>query len=257
MDTFHCKLNLQPAQGTSPLPAAYRGNGVITLKETNVIVKKNTIQNVLKHEGQPVVKYRIEYPQFAGGRYQLTLVLMNRFYQAQAEKYKRYLEGEFFDQAVKQYENAVENGFPAQVYEAIQTYQVTYRANCIVSLFMDRYEYTAGAHGNTVESSQTWNLQKYTMLRLRDLFACGKDQTGWIFKQIEKQIAKEPDIYFEDYKKLIRETFRPEQFYCTPEGVVIYYQQYDIAPYSSGIRKFLIPYTDCLADPKKTCFAGA
>ncbi|MEA4987263.1 MAG: RsiV family protein, partial [Anaerovorax sp.] len=68
-----------------------------------------------------------------------------------------------------------------------------------------------------------------------------------------EQIKKEPEIYFDDYETLVVETFNPKNFYCTPEGVVVYYLQYDIAPYSSGIREFLIPYGDCVIDPIKMC----
>lgn len=69
---------------------------------------------------------------------------------------------------------------------------------------------------------------------------------------IERQISREPDIYFEDYRERISQYFREENFYCEPSGVVIYYQQYDIAPYSSGIRTFLIPY-NCFTDPSMLC----
>ena len=49
-------------------------------------------------------------------------------------------------------------------------------------------------------------------------------------------------IYFEDYCKLVLDSFNPEQFYLVPRGntydLVIYFQQYDIAPYSTGIPTF-------------------
>ncbi|MFU2363539.1 MAG: RsiV family protein, partial [Clostridiales bacterium] len=36
------------------------------------------------------------------------------------------------------------------------------------------------------------------------------------------------------------ETINFDSYYLTPKGIVIYFQQYDIAPYSSGLPEFLI-----------------
>ena len=55
-----------------------------------------------------------------------------------------------------------------------------------------------------------------------------------------KQIEEENDIYFPDYCQLALETFRLENYYLTQKGIVIFFQQYDIAPYSSGIMTFLL-----------------
>jgi hypothetical protein len=48
---------------------------------------------------------------------------------------------------------------------------------------------------------------------------------------------------YDDYKPLIIKNFDKSSFYLSPEGITIYYQQYDIAPYSSGIAEFTIPYS--------------
>ena len=49
-------------------------------------------------------------------------------------------------------------------------------------------------------------------------------------------------MYFDDYFHLVRENFKPNNFYLVDEGIVIYYDLYDIAPYAAGIRTFLIPF---------------
>jgi hypothetical protein len=91
------------------------------------------------------------------------------------------------------------------------------------------------------------------LLKLGQLVLCPPDDKTYLLSQIDSQIKKNPDIYFENYKELIAKTFDRNHFYCTPDGIVIYYQQYDIAPYSSGIREFLIPYSNCVMNPEKLC----
>ena len=83
---------------------------------------------------------------------------------------------------------------------------------------------------------------------------CTSHYKKFILKEVKRQIEKEPDIYFENYQALISETFDAKSYYCTSSGIILYYQQYDIAPYSSGIRKFLIPYSRCVLNPKQKCF---
>ena len=101
-----------------------------------------------------------------------------------------------------------------------------------------------GAHGNTIRTSQTWDLQFGRMLNLSYFYQNNPNYIIDILKNINKQIAKQeknnPGIYFDNYCQLVLETFNPENFYLTKDGIVIYFQQYDIAPYSSGIREFLI-----------------
>jgi hypothetical protein len=225
------------------------------LDENTVAVKTVVLQDEMYYNGEKLLEYKIEYPEFKAPIYQMTITLINRFYRAQALEFQHRVVTELFNMAVEQYKNSIEHGYPVMMYEAMQVFQMTYNYKCIISLFFDRYTYTGGAHGRTIRSSQTWNLQKGYMLTLRRLFRCPEDYKAYIFAEITRQIQENPEIYFEDYPKLIVQTFNEESFYCTPDGIVIYYQQYDIAPYSSGIREFSLPYNACVTDPGNLCFA--
>jgi hypothetical protein len=66
---------------------------------------------------------------------------------------------------------------------------------------------------------------------------------NWINRQIGQQIAGGTGQFFENPEELAAEHLNEQSFYLTPEEVVIYYQQYEIAPYSSGIQQFTIPFT--------------
>jgi hypothetical protein len=130
------------------------------------------------------------------------------------------------------------------MYDALMIFEVTYNQNNILSLFYDQYVYSGGAHGNTVRQSQTWNVRRGCQITLRNY---GDDPVGLqaeildrVREEIALQIARGENMYFEDYPKLISDTFNPESFYLTPQGMVIYFQQYDIAPYASGIPVFVI-----------------
>lgn len=223
------------------------------MKINSISVKKNVLKRDLKFNGVTLLTYTIEYPKFCSFRFCRCLHLVNKFYRKKALKFQRYCETELFPMAIEQYEDDIENNFPIHVFEAMQVYEVTYLNECIISIYFDQYQYTGGAHGNTTRQSQTWNLRECKLIKLRHLVQCPPDYKTYILSEVEAQIKNCPDIYFENYQELIAETFNKNSFYCTNKGIMVYYQQYDIAPYSSGIREFLLPYSNCVVNPKTLC----
>lgn len=223
-------------------------------KDYQVQIKDRIIKNDLYYKKTLLLSYSIQYPQFSSDRFRMTLNRMNQYYEMKAIAFKMYCEHKLFKLAIEQYENAIKNGFPVRKFEALVVYQVTYNQNCSISLHFDQYEFTGGAHGNTVRNSDTWNLQKGTKIKLGHLFT-NKNYKDYIIMTINQKIAEQirngTNQYFENYKQLVTENFNENHFYLTPKGVVIYYQQYEIAPYSSGIPTFMIPYSSGnAAEPK-------
>lgn len=211
------------------------------------------ISEEMKYDGVTVLNYRIEYPEFVSDNYKKTIRAVNQFYKSEALALQNNFRTKLYQMAVDQYLFDIENGFPVRVFEALQIFQVTYNRACIISLYFDNYRYTGGAHGSTVRTSQTWNLKTGQMIKLRELYKCSENYKSYIKKKIIEQIRENPDIYFENYEELVEQTFDVNNFYCTPQGVVVYFQQYDIAPYASGIREFLLPYNKCIIDPVSKC----
>ena len=97
-----------------------------------------------------------------------------------------------------------------------------------------------------MRTSQTWRLPRGYILPLKALFSPRFDYRAYIIntiiKEIELQNASGESVYFEDYIENVNRTFNEDSFYLTSKGIIIYFQQYDIAPYSTGIPEFLIPY---------------
>jgi hypothetical protein len=125
-------------------------------------------------------------------------------------------------------------------------YFITYNQNCFLSLYFDQYEYAGGAHGLTVRYSDTWNLPKSKRMELAEFFPHRTHYRDFVIQTINMQIENEMSagnaMYFENYSQLVKENFKTNNFYLTKEGLVIYFQQYDIAPYASGLPTFTIPY---------------
>ncbi|OQB24560.1 MAG: hypothetical protein BWY11_00990 [Firmicutes bacterium ADurb.Bin182] len=170
---------------------------------------------------------------------------INEYYKIEAEKFNSRAAGYLFDRAMEEYNISVANGFPLRAFEAFMNYSVRLNSNCTLSTYFDQYEYAGGAHGSTLRTSVTFDLNNGKRIKLKDLFGAAGNYRRLILDEIliiaDKQMATNP-VYFNDYRRLIVQNFNGESFYLTPDGIVIYYQQYEIGPYAIGIVEFEIPY---------------
>ncbi|MFA5562342.1 MAG: DUF3298 and DUF4163 domain-containing protein [Eubacteriales bacterium] len=221
------------------------------MTEPPITVRTLTLSGQLPYCGVTLLSYTIAYPELVPARG--CLPALNRHWRQEALSYARYCRGRLFRQAAAQYRDDLRHGYPVRVFEAVQVLEVTYLHACILSLYFDRYEYTGGAHGTTARQSETWQLDRCRPVPLQKLVCHPPGPEAYLLPAVAAAIRRESELYFDDAPELARETFRPERFYCRPEGLVLYYGQYDIAPYAAGIREFLFPYTDCVKNPETLC----
>lgn len=202
-------------------------------------IKENIIENKLKYDNTIIMTYKIKYPQMISSKYKLGKDIFNRYNEKIAQDLKQYIEGELYSQAKEVYEYNKKHGYPVMVFEVILETKITYNEDKILSLYQDQYTFTGGAHGSTVRTSQNWNLATARQIQLYSLYSNPYFLLD-ILKKINLQIANEKENYFDNYCELVLETFNPNQYYITDKGINIFFGQYDIAPYSSGIPVFLV-----------------
>lgn len=194
----------------------------------------------------PVLTLSITYPEAALPCNSAAQRCMNRDISAQVRGFYGFASNDLCAQAFAGCKEACKNGYPFNSYDAVLQYEITYNQQCYLSLYRDQYTYTGGAHGNTVRSSDTWNLESGCKPPLACFFPDEKDYRAFLIGQIlclaDRQMQQNPGIYFENYRELIAKHFNEKSYYLTPDGLAVYYQQYEIAPYSTGIVVFTIPY---------------
>ena len=201
----------------------------------NNIVNR-VIQNNLFYKGTIILRYKIEFPQIIGRN------RFNAFYLTKAKELKDKCEGELFEDAKKNFDFNQSQGYPTLVYDVDANYIITFNSNYRVSLYYDYYIFTGGAHGVTTRKSQTWCMSNEKILSLSFFY---KDDPNYIPKilkkindQIKKNIENGNNYYFENPCCLTAEYFNTENYYIYDNNIIIYYQQYEIGPYSSGILTF-------------------
>lgn len=209
----------------------------INMRETNCKFKHDDIEMLTLHIKYPIVSVH--------NNPRVTDKINNQI-SMQVNEYMKYAANTLYNQAMNTYIDSLKNDFPFYGYEAYMEYTITYNDNCFLSLYIDKYEFTGGTHGNTIRTSNTWELCTGESIDLYCFFEPHIDYTHMIIQEIitqaEENVKENPGIYFDDYKDLIIKSFNPDSFYMSPNGITIYYQQYDIAPYATGIVEFTIPY---------------
>jgi len=131
------------------------------------------------------------------------------------------------------------NVIPTFPYELTAKYIIKSQ-NKILSFYIEYYQFTGGAHGITTRVPYNIDIKTGNELLLKDLFTGGEEYKRIINKEIEKQIAGNPDIYFsgKDGFNGIKEK---QQYFMDGNNIVVYFGQYEIAPYTTGIPEFRIP----------------
>lgn len=209
-------------------------------------VTQRSIHNTLYCRDIPVLKYHIRYPSFTTTCSQEAAQSINLHYGDLANSMERYVQNILYPLAAESARYIQKNDPPFHSYEFNMSYKVTCSSGCMTSLYLEQYSFMGGAHGATVRTSDTWDFITGRQLQLGDFYSSTpgyeKDIREWITYQISRILVNQPSAFFEDYVQRLHDSFKPENYYLSQDGLVLYFQQYDIAPYAAGLPEFTLPY---------------
>lgn len=133
--------------------------------------------------------------------------------------------------------NAFIKDFPnsPQHWEAEIDGEVMFQSPEVISISITSYTNTGGAHGNTNITFLNFDATTGKRITNSDLIK-NKDAFETVVKSHFKDAITEEDILFEPNKFQM-----PANIGFNDEGVILLYNTYEIAPYSTGIIDFTIP----------------
>ncbi|MFD3448825.1 DUF3298 and DUF4163 domain-containing protein [Microbacteriaceae bacterium 4G12] len=205
-----------------------------------LVSAENTIhvETVRKEGKSPYFEYELNIPKFSSLNNTSFEKKLNLYYQAKIMNFKKKLEKE----AKKYYDVADQQSTTLHPYIANTDYKITYKKLPLLSLYMNYYQYTGGAHGIYEWKANTFDIEEGKELLLEDLFKKESNYKDIIRQEVVRQIEKNKDHFFPDAAEQV-EKAEHFKFFLEPDHLVIYFPLYEIAPYAVGIQQFRIPYT--------------
>jgi hypothetical protein len=175
-------------------------------------------------------------PVISGVKNKTVQSAINNLLTKKVEDYQNELTAEW-----EEYAKSAEGHAPIRPFELASVYKSGLVSDKLLSFYVDYYQYTGGAHGITARIPYNFDLQTGKELTLQDLFAEDYDYKQVINAEVNKQIAAHPEIYYQNAGAV--EIVADQNYYLCDDRLVIYFGQYEIAPYASGIREFEIPFS--------------
>lgn len=200
----------------------------------SVVVKTKTEKN-----SETAISIELKIPQITGMKIEQIQKSINEAMAAPTLQ----MRDQNLKDAREYYQDTQKTGEHFWQYEVASDYEVHYNQNGILSITTDNYQFTGGAHGGTERLPFNYDLNTGKSLQLKDIFTPGFDYQSIINAEVKRQIAQRPEIYFEGSEGF-KGIGNDRPYYIIPGYVVVYFAQYEIAPYASGMPEFKIPVGD-------------
>ena len=113
----------------------------------------------------------------------------------------------------------------------------------VVSILFESTSYTGGAHPFTTHAALNFDLTAHRPLELAELFRAETGYLEIIAGYCTEQLRQRPEIGFEGFEDNAaprEENYRV--WSITPHGLLITFEEYQVAPYASGAQQVLVPY---------------
>lgn len=127
-----------------------------------------------------------------------------------------------------------------QAVEVVGTYDIKLNQQGLLSLVLENYTFSGGAHGMTLDRSLTFDLKTGHVYQLGDLFKKNSHYTERLSAIVRKQINERDIPLLEGFPGVAPD----QEFFLTATDLVLYYQLYELAAYVYGILQFPVPYTE-------------
>ncbi|MGB6371712.1 MAG: DUF3298 and DUF4163 domain-containing protein [Atribacterota bacterium] len=208
----------------------------VMAQENKAITQEITISDIVIKEDYEALEVDLTIPVIQGLEDKQVEEKINQTIQENILNFRYRIQTE----SEEYLQSAKSKGEEIRKYIAAAYYIVHYQTNDLLSLSVFYYCYTLGAHGCTVQEAYNLNLANGEEISLQEILKEKKDYVKIINQEIKRQIKLNPEVYFDD--EVFHSISQEQPFYLIEDGIVIYFGLYEIAPYSSGIRYFKIPF---------------
>lgn len=196
--------------------------------QNSVTVTTATYEKGSEEEGAVI---RLEYPQVSG--------LANASVQQKINAALKQATMRFAAGAAEDIANR--SAAESMPYEYDAEYVVTYNQNGVLSLLLNQYGYSGGAHGMSYRQAFNFSLKDGKLLLLRDLFGANPNYKKELNAKLKKQFQTNGG-YFGNFTGLNSE----QDYYLQDGKAVLFFQLYEYTAYAAGFPEYSFTFKELL-----------
>ncbi len=199
----------------------------IQIESKDFVIEKTEKREIKNKNGDVVWKANVLYPELQGESEAI-------------KKINEVIANDVFT-SLSAMENEVS---PDNIYVSVVpysfdcNYNVTYLDNNTISLLLDYYEFTGGAHGTPFRQAYTFDLNTGSQLQLSDLL--DTDVDSLVKMTFKNNIQKNPENYFAGAEEIVDSAYFMYDFYIQPNEIVLFTQAYLLEPYAKHYQPAII-----------------
>lgn len=229
-----------------------RDDGKRALSELNTV--PFTAEREWTAEGVPVLTAAVSLPQPDPLADKVSRRI-HRYYQLQCRSFLRYCETWLLPQAKAAYWEALEASAPLPEFRAELGYRVTWNEGGLWSLYTQSRERTGNGPALLTRRGDTWDLAAGYPVPLGDFFPAGdrwkKRLPALAAAEMERRERAGAARWNEGWRRALRRSFNPQNYYLTAEGLAYFWPMYALGPAAEGVPVFLLPYGSEAAPARK------
>ena len=127
--------------------------------------------------------------------------------------------------------------------------EITRNDGVTLSVLREVYENLGGAHPLVTYRAETFDVASQGRLLLGDLFTVSEDEylsrlKDLILPQMDKLETDSGVLYFDYAREELMTLLDPMDFALTGDSLLIFYNEYALAPHAAGLQHFYLPLSD-------------
>lgn len=195
-------------------------------------------------DGTKIADFYCAYPVIENADGDEKIAEINAAFKAVADEFEKEVNDPYLKDAKEYYEATLaDEEMPFHPYVLTLDYDVNTDKNGIVSVTFFSFYNTMGAHPMTAKKSMTFDTATGKELALSDIGEVDDKIIAEAFDEFVKENGGE-DGYAETLRNNIISNKDYLNFCVTDDGVELYYQLYQVAPYAMGYPTGKITYND-------------
>lgn len=198
--------------------------------------------------GTVIYTASVTYPVISSTNDSQTLNLLNEKFKSEAEALIKDEEtGESFNTAKQDKLSSEENDYEFPGYYKSDAYSAQYNKNGVVSFLRSVDMYMGGAHPSHNFSGETYDMTTGEEMKITDVLKMSQEEiNSLIVAGFEDEAKKDPERYAGGYfnHETLAQNVGLADWYLTNEGVVFFFNEYDILPYAAGVPEYVFTYKE-------------